>query len=887
MWHFSIGVIQILPHNNKMNVSDAKSPAITFEAPTGASGVVAATNVNPASAFPEVSDTNISNSSTVSKQQDDREGILFDETTEQERIEAPDTLPTIAVCEPTWDMKKFFALPVRIRSGTWTTTTTQGTVLTEMQIPNFMYAYERWLNVMYRYMFFRCKFRFRLELNGTNFHAGKLVMSVMPAGTRAIPTLPPKMVSAIPSVSLYPSNNNVVEIDAPWIAPCEYFTTQPPSNGGLNQTSRLPYSLLSISVFNQLTAGVGASTSLNWTLYASVLDMELAVPRASLGVAQGLIDVTTINNNIQNMENSTMPVNITGDAYDVQAGLPGLDLPADQESPHIIQRVATSSNHQVRGTPSIQRLSPYPNSQNVCSRYNFETPYDEMTIKFLKTRNNFIATAPVSITDTFGKIVFQAAITPAQDILSIIDDATLGPLELLAKLFGAWRGDIKFCVEVIATQFHTAKLFCGIQYGVDQVVDFSIGALDPTTVYGKVIEVNKAKGCFEIVAPFQYPLPWAPCYDYDYTWDDGTNVILPTFKSNQYPYVQPCSSIGTFFIAVLNPLVVPANVSTTIALNVYKKGMDNLEFHTLCGTSLNARPSAQKDEVGTRDCAVKSTTMSNLNERMYSLRDILKRFRLAWQFRIQPMISAAGISFTGAFRYINLGKAFASGSFQQIMSNYRAYAGDLRLKVIASFNNSSANLSQTVHIIYLPPIFSVTGQNFDQVYCTNAAAALLTLADNTTTAEAPIRINPSASIYTTQQPMLGFPNSGATAIVRPAQQGCVTSEVLTSTAPVREFEIPYYSQSRYVNVPFVNDAWAISGYSENPYGYLVFVQYNTNSGALTSTSIGAEIAVYAAGGDSIRCAHYIPSFEDADSDIEITRTGSSLKFIAGTAATIQ
>lgn len=801
----------------------------------------------------------------------DQKGILYDEQTEVETVRYPKTIEGVNVCEKPWNMKNYFSVPVRIASRSWATTATAGTVLATFPLPYFIKKFDRWTSLLNRYVYFRCRPVFRLELNGTAFHSGKLVMINLPnaSGVATLNTIVDlRTIPGLPHVTIQPAFNTVVELETQWLSTSEYLTTDGELTTAAEFTSEQTFSNLNVVVFNPLRVGTGASTALNFTLYAYLKDVELFIPKMLTGSAQGLFNYTNITNQIQNMENSNLPQQVTGDEYDIELGLHGLDLPIDTNAPQSVARTSSSSNHNVKGFPSMKRLSYFPADQSIASKWNFETPYDEMGCDYFTSRWNYVKTVEFPTTQTFGKILGD--LTPIGPCVT-----SAGHLGFLSQFFKYWRGDMEFCVEVVGTQYHTAKIFCGVSYGPQGLQNFTTTGIDPTTTYGKVIEINKAKTCFEINVPFQYPLPWVSVASYPYANAKASAlvtpaVVVPTISGSNYPFTQPNGSIGTFFIMVLNPLVVPAGMATSIDINIYVRPGKNFVFHTTGTPRGNWFSIAQAGEViGNCPDNAMPTVRSNLNERIRSTKDMLKRFTFWGSSSLSPLneLFNTGIDYSqvGSACYIDLSTVHATASqFMPFNSAYRAMTGDLRLKIIASFSDSHQEM---MHVIYVPPIY--TQYPMDTFHPGYAYLSQILLAYVLRTTHAPTSENLMfrqvlAQVNDLEAFDLSVNGAGSAAFGQPklplteaesTPPNLLTSELLTHSAPILELEIPYTETARFTLTPgYVRKAATGNLLTKppkqyNPWGYLIlWCPGNTK----TSPIAPVHANVYVAAGDNFR-----------------------------------
>jgi hypothetical protein len=810
-------------------------------------------------------------------------GIVFSEQTEEIDVQKPSTIYTCSTKEPTWDMKTFFEIPVRMASGTWSTSQTPGTVLYDKVVPGVAFSFDRWAAVLNRYQTYKFRMRFRIEVNGTAFHAGKMVFMVRPCNAQAQYASPQTICDQVNHVALFPAYNTVATIETEWLSPQDFLTTD--LTEGDNTISGYPINSCKVQmiVFNQLATGTGATTSLNWIIYGSLIDVETYIPVALTGSAQGLIDFNSVTNNVGSMENSTLPTNITGDEYDISMGLAGLDLPLDTQQPSWMVRRAISANHPVRGFPTGVRTSIYPNSQNVVAKRNFEVNEDEMNIDVIKKIWGWVGSLTstpsqgaiqATTSQPFGTILYSRPITPVRYSKVVARatqnwDASTTPVSFLASKFGYWRGDMKFCVEIVATVFHTMKLYCGVSYGSGNIPNFAstTGAPDPTTYYGKVIEVNKSRTCFEITVPYQFPLDWCPTSRYAHNDSGNFNgATVPTTGRCPFPYITPESSIGTFFIVVLNQLAVPTGVSTGIDINVFMRGGDNLEFNTVgFGGSYFTAQAADETRIGVKSCKESINSPSNLCERVRSLKDLLKRPVLATYGYLENIVPTVAHDYnpivTGcAYQVLDPWQLFGLTK-NNLIGPYNAIYGDMRMKISVDFTATNQYLNKLMYVVYVPPQWGnqFLNTNYTEPFFGNIVASyLLAMNNQVGSAAFPYRIidNPAAS----NALGVGYNGTGVNDYIYPCPGGVMTCEVIDSSSNSVELELPFYSPLRYHYNDIISPSGTV-GYNNcfmQPWGTIILIQpgnafYPITSGTVPFT---ASYSIFMSGGDTLRLAHW-------------------------------
>jgi len=289
-------------------------------------------------------------------------------------------------------------------------------------------------------------------------------------------------------------------------------------------------------------------------------------------VAQGAT-YSTINNNIKKSAIRSMPIDVSGstfkaaDSIDVEAH--AMDCPSINLSPMPLVRSPlgyfTSANDVVYN----ERLSLYPgDSITTKTPEDFGTTEDETTLKFWtkkwarEGRDDFT----IQSTYTSGQLIYSRFVCPMA--LALANRYTLQnqyyvvPMDYASMKFNYWRGSILIRLDVIASAFHSCRLF----------VCYSIGSsATPTTLkdamscYGSYIDVNADSHSFEFSLPYESTLNALRV----------PNGILPV-GGNYLDY-----TTGTFSIWVVNDLVAPAGVSTFVDCNIWIAGGDDYELFAL------------------------------------------------------------------------------------------------------------------------------------------------------------------------------------------------------------------------------------------------------------------------------------------------------------------
>jgi len=318
---------------------------------------------------------------------------------------------------------------------------------------------------------------------------------------------------------------------------------------------------------------------------------------------------------------------------------------------------------------------------------------------------------------------------------------------------------------------------------------------------------------------------------------DNTMKILPD-AVNRF-------TIGEWFLAVLNPLVVPSGVSTSIDINVYLRGGENFELHRPGFNGLWGVATAQGDTIGNQAMKVGTHTVSQYIERPRSLRELLKRASLMCNSFLSPIVDAAVGQQGGFGLIVNIDSIITSTNpWYGVMRAYNAWMGDMRFKIIVDFSQMSDSASETVFVGFVnrPTISNVGGQVSglggmiaEQIMTATQQNQVIGFSQSTinTTAVAAAYGNVNPVDFGVQQVSISFE----------------TVHCITRNCNTLEVEIPYYGVLKHCVMGANN--WDNLGL-----GHIHFWQPATGN-PVVAGNIGARVTMYAYMGDGFRCGQWV------------------------------
>lgn len=797
-------------------------------------------------------------------------GVVFAENT---AVVSSETAAQSTLSEAVDDIPedlRLLKIPVKVASGKWMTSAIPDATLWTLNYNTAHLSNDRWSNVFARYVFYRYRLRVRVELNGTPFHQGKLMLYYNPGVPTQAQYSSLNNLTSLDHRPLYASYNNVQELLMPWQYHYDYARVNP------NSTF---VSYIALAVFNVLEAGSGGSTALNYTVWLSLEDVELKVPAPvtvpaslltlttqedeELPVVQGLFDFSTtnINQTFSNIADSTLPTNITGDKFDTSLDVHGLDNPTNTLNPNPVKVRALDSLSNTTGIVENYRLALNPSKMIVPGPEYFDVADDEMSIKHLTSKWSLVSASSRTISMTSASVVgtplYTTSINPGLLGGALPNGTTPTAsyrclLSTLSQRFSRWRGSVQFAVEIIATQYQTGKLFLGFSPYYTVPGPSVSGSPDLLTNYGMVVEINKGKNVFEVTIPFYCMNEWANVSSYA----SGLDKI-------------DTDNLGYFYITPVNPLATPgSSTPNSIKLNVYVRGGDDFEFAMPFGQA-TAAIMPQGETIGQYRRVRGTNTYSDSPA---SVRDLIRR---PWYW-MGTSIAQVGNSVC-RFALIPLDSVFANtssvdpspgpavmnrlgGNLAWWGSFYRAYIGDLRLKIMLTRNhriqgdetsggkNAIAYNDYPVWCTHFPTL-SASDSNLPtdtnvltavKLWLAQRYSQANTRADGYAVMPVSSALDPGLSV--------GINNNNASCPAIGALE-----EVIIDPIKAIELEIPYNGVARFATRDSQTNAISNERSTKNGYGYLLLHTWAQNTGPdemLPYDYLWADIHV--AAGDNFR-----------------------------------
>lgn len=694
-----------------------------------------------------------------------------------------------------WSLQRMLARPQRIGTYSFSTSQAIGTLLKEVVLPRVFedlpYNISR---IISSYTYIRYRPVFRIQLNGNKFTAGRLCAVIMPWCPSDVSgvTLPTNLcgITALEHVFLDASSNDVVTITAPWLCPHEYYNyailDQSATTNRYVHTANSTYynrsrtHTLLLFVFNKLSVGTGAASSINATIWMHLEDVKLAIPVVSAATSQGGTH-SYVTNNMQGwskIANATLPNNIKGDTYDLNADLKvsTLDKPNDTMTPLYVIRRAMGYFGHAKNIEVLNRLALYPGGTSTSTFSDFGTDYDEMSLSYLCGKWTYWYTGTIKTTDTTGTSLTYLPITPyiyplesgAPSLSTRLPTTTwmvkdkkynIPLLGYVSMPFNFWTGSLKYRFDFITNSFVTAKVACAIIYGT-ACPDTQTAGIEPTSSLSYVFEVNADNKSFEIEVPYVSDTPWKHVMNGQFVQGAVTGANVGNLWDDDVSY-RCCT--GQVALYVLNPLSTPSGLPTTYDFNVFVAGGKDFQLNFVSRANTCWYPVSQGN-IDPNPGTSLSTLGGNfyhdngcMSEMYTSIRELMKRY--SHVFTNTYKVAGVGTTIAGLyssttfvpisqlimpfFSSVGSNLNFASTIHNWYLALYRLCRGSIRVKIIVNTwtETSGPIRQQAVSVDFLPsycPMTSdaqirslVTGANDESAGVTTTSGGYTTTTNTT------------------------------------------------------------------------------------------------------------------------------------------------------------
>lgn len=528
-----------------------------------------------------------------------------------QEVYSASVIPRLSNIQQSWGdhdhrtLHDFLTRPVRVAYGTWSTTNSVNSALATLNFPDELMKLSLISNKLDGFTFLHAGIRLHIELTAQPTQAGMLLVSYIPY-EKYTSTLSAAIKASITGKSGCPSQIiNLASATGPkFITP--YLSPRSAYNLA---TGSGTLGTITVSVLTALNA-TGTST-VNYSIFASLDNPIVSTPTAAKNyvlpaltaqIGDGLIQpaanlceddgddryhleaqiggelrarqqtgtISGIARAVSAVAASippstglgyiTKPVEWISNATASIASYFGFSKPTSQVPITKVKQQPTSYMYNSDGVDSSHKIALMANNELETDPALFATSEDEMSIKSLVTRPVILSPYVWKKTDIAGKTIFDIKVTPSE--LYVVQDSINGLANggyawLMSQQFGLWRGDLIYTFHFAKTKFHSGRIKVAY-YPYANSTNSNLRDIDTMMTYAKteIFDLSSAD-TFTFSVPFTSSTDWK------------TTCINTVSSEN---------NTGKFILEVLNPLVAPDIVSSTVDYILVAHGAENLEF---------------------------------------------------------------------------------------------------------------------------------------------------------------------------------------------------------------------------------------------------------------------------------------------------------------------
>jgi len=542
------------------------------------------------------------------------------------------------------DIIDFLKKPIVLTSGSFATTDTYN-IFNSFPMPESAWSTsqgEIWVSKLKGNYGIRMDMKFKLVVNSNKFQQGRYCLGWIPmagaqkgfANSRSALVAPELHAASlmqrtqIPHVEIDLSTGTTAELVIPFMStknfyPLSYMFNNPLSTLGV--VALYPYSPL-VSPTGSTVATYTLYVSFeNVTLYGAV-SPQSALNEKELGnkmdgpISKPLKCVSQAFNEfgkIPTLSAYAAPVAWVTDRLARSAKIFGFSKPSQGDNNSKIQILTNPNFTTIDGDSDARSLGVIskPAVQSIPGIAG--TDYDEMDYSYFVSKYCYITQAQWTGNTIGGAASWTIQCGPIYSLpvsSPIATTNTYTPLSFLGLLHKYYRGSIRFKFKIVKTEYHSGRL---------QI------AFNPTDDYatsGNEVYVNRIIVDIREHVEFEVVVPFISQYSY-----------LPT----NIPY-------GNINVSVVDSLVYPASVSSSVTLLVEASGAEDFEFAIPSSTSyaiqlVTPQSGMDADElfsttIGETTIKASPTAFSSMaiGDKISSFRSLLKRFTPPLQDNIVP-----------------------------------------------------------------------------------------------------------------------------------------------------------------------------------------------------------------------------------------------------------
>lgn len=477
----------------------------------------------------------------------------------------------------------FMAKPWALATANWSTSSSANDVLYTLNIAPQLSIVSQWANKIQGYNLVRGTAVIRVVINANPFQQGKLLMSFVPIAQNITGQLSRtkclNQKTQCPNVEIDCRDSTAI-LHIPYIAPTDFYSI---ADGYFD------WGTMTLSVLSPLLIGGAGENTVQFTIFLSFEDFELAAPivpqsggapkrKKASRPAKSVSSATYKESQAMSGGSVSRALSATASAAGYLAEIPmlstvggtaawvlrgaskvasffGWSKPQNDTVPCISARRLANFMPNSTGNSNAANLGLYHDAGVETMPDMAGNDMDEMSFNYLKGRKAYVTKFTWASTDVSGTTLKGLSVVPTTfyepgvTTLSgtVANWASHTPFSYLSKFFIYWRGSIEITLKIVKTDFHSGRL----------LITFT-PLNSPTTtptVQSSILALR------EIV---------------DIRTQSEIKLRLPYLLASKYTATN--ASSGILEVKVLNELKNPETCSSTVNILVYASAGPDFEL---------------------------------------------------------------------------------------------------------------------------------------------------------------------------------------------------------------------------------------------------------------------------------------------------------------------
>jgi len=406
-----------------------------------------------------------------------------------------------------------------------------------------------------------------ITVNATRFQSGRYILAFVPSGGVPISSANfvayNKMhattltnITQLPHVELDLASETHATLSLPWMSVVPFFVNLSTYPVGFGSLFLYPYAAL---------AAASGDTTAGYSLWAAMKNISLVGPtytqsgrisrkeadRVGKGPVETILSKVSMAANIVGEVPMIAPaaraVSWTTDILARAAHVFGWSKPRDMSAPMQVREHQLRFYENVDGISTAKTLAAVSTNAVDAIPQNVASTIDEMSYDYIKQKYAYFTSVTWSNTLTVGSQIYAPYVQP-------MNTYTYGsgfiptPVAFLALQHELWRGSIKFKFKFVKNEFYSGRLMFSYE---PNYLATNISSLIASTEFDRRLIVDiRDTNEVEVVCPYISP----------------------------FLYQGVTEPVGHLIVTVLDPLVAPSTVPSSIVVLVEVAGGPDLEF---------------------------------------------------------------------------------------------------------------------------------------------------------------------------------------------------------------------------------------------------------------------------------------------------------------------